>query len=68
MAGRKYQRIDKGIAHIDKNPNKVLSIHPSILSIAFAGINGKIPIISILGYSIARLYQSINTKLHNDIA
>ncbi|OAV02787.1 hypothetical protein [Moraxella catarrhalis] len=21
-----------------------------------------------LGYSIARLYQSINTKLHNDIA
>ena len=62
--GRKYQQIDKDIEHIDKQPNKVLSIYLSIyLSIAFTGIDGKNPYNVHLGYSIARLYQSINTKL-----
>ena len=65
MAGRKYQRIDKSIAHIDKNPNKVLSIHPIH---RFCWHKWKNPYHIHLGYSIARLYQSINTKLHNDIA
>ena len=46
--------------------DKVLSIYLSIYR--FCWHKWKNPYHIHLGYSIARLYQSINTKLHNDIA
>lgn len=60
--GRKYQQIDKDIKHIKNQTKFYLSIY------RFCWHKWKNPYHIHLGYSIARLYQSINTKLHNDIA
>ena len=55
VAGRAYQRTDK----------RQSFIYPIY---RFCWYKWKNPYDIHLGYSIARLYQSINTKLHNNIA
>lgn len=61
IAGRKYQRIDK-------RQSFIYPVYPIYPIYRFCWHKWKNPYHIHLGYSIARLYQSINTKLHNDIA